>query len=310
MKSLIGNTPMIKINYRYNGFIKSIYAKLEYYNLTGSIKDRMVSYILEHSFIKDKQILVEATSGNTGISLSAIGAMKNHKVVIFMPDFVSNERVKIMEMYGAEVHLISRSAGGFKKCLEEAQNYALKHDAFLLNQFSNKLNIEAHYNTTALEILNSLKVGGFVSGVGSGGTIMGVGKRLKENGAKIVALEPFQAPIISTGKIIAEHKIEGIGDDFIPEIFDASIIDDIFLISDMEAINMSKKITRELGIGVGISSGANMLASILLNEEDIGNVVTVFPDDNKKYLSTDLSKDLVGDFISDKIELLNYEVIC
>ena len=309
MHNLIGNTPMIKINYRYNNKIRSIYVKLEYYNITVSIKDRVVDYILKNSDIKDNQILVEATSGNTGISLRALGALRGNPVVIFMPDFVSDERVKLMKLYGACVNLFSLEDGGFDRCLEESKKYALEHDGFLLNQFSNSLNVMCHYHTTALEIINKLdKIDGFVSGVGSGGTIMGIGKRLKEKGAKIIALEPLQAPLIKKG-IKGSHKIEGIGDSFIPSILDIDLIDDIYLISDEEAILMSKMLASKLGLGVGISSGANMLASILANEDINGNIVTIFPDDNKKYLSTDLSKEINGNFITNKIELLNYEVL-
>ena len=300
---------MIKINYKYNNKIKSIYAKLEYYNLTGSIKDRVVDYILKNSDIKKDQVLVEATSGNTGISLSALGALRGNPVVIFMPDFVSSERIKLMKLYGACVNLFSLDEGGFDRCLIEAKKYVLEHDGFLLNQFSNPLNISCHYNTTALEIINALdKIDGFVSGIGSGGTIMGIGKRLKEKGAKIIALEPLEAPLLKKG-ITGSHKIEGIGDSFIPSILDKNLIDDIYLISSDEAILMSQMLASKLGLGVGISSGANMLASILANEEINGNIVTVFPDDNKKYLSTDLGKEIKGEFITDKIELLNYEVL-
>ena len=309
MYKLIGNTPMIKINYRYQSKVKSVYTKLEYFSLTGSIKDRVVDYILENSNVDDQQVLVEATSGNTGISLSALGALKGKSVVIFMPDFVSRERLALMKLYGACVFSFSLAEGGFDRCLSEAKKYALEHNGFLLDQFSNPLNVMCHYHTTALEIISKLdKIDGFVSGVGSGGTIMGIGKRLKENGAKIIALEPLQAPLIKKG-IKGSHKIEGIGDSFIPSILDIDLIDDIYLISDEEAILMSKMLASKLGLGVGISSGANMLASILANEDINGNIVTIFPDDNKKYLSTDLSKEINGNFITNKIELLNYEVL-
>ena len=309
MYKLIGNTPMIKINYRYQSKVKSVYTKLEYFSLTGSIKDRVVDYILENSNVDDQQVLVEATSGNTGISLSALGALKGKSVVIFMPDFVSRERLALMKLYGACVFSFSLAEGGFDRCLSEAKKYALEHNGFLLDQFSNPLNVMCHYETTASEILSKLdKVDAFVSGVGSGGTIMGVGRRIKEKGGKIIALEPLEAPLLKKG-ITGSHKIEGIGDSFIPEIVDSKLFDDIYLISDEDAINMSRKLAHELGLGVGISSGANLLASILANEKIDGNVVTVFPDDNKKYLSTDLSKDIKGYLLSDQVTLLNYEVL-
>lgn len=318
MKELIGNTPMIKINYKFKDKIKSIYTKLEYYNLTGSIKDRIAYYIINKAKLegdlKDNQPIIEATSGNTGISISAIGAFYKHPVYIFMPDWVSKERKKIMELYGAKVYLVSRNEGGFKKCLEKAKQLSKDINGFYFNQFSNENNVIAHYKTTANEIINNLKeVNGFVSGVGSGGTIMGIAKKLKEINENIfiAAIEPNIAPIISQEIIKGSHKIEGIGDDFVPEIVDKKIFDDIFLINDMDSINMTRMLNRELGLGVGISSGANMLGAILLENRIKGNIVTLFPDDNKKYLSTDLVNDNINqnDYISNSIELIDYEVI-
>ena len=315
IKGLIGNTPMIKIRYKYNGKENYIYTKLEYYNLTGSIKDRIVYYILDKAIkenkLKKDMILVEATSGNTGISLSAIGAYLKQDVYIFMPDWVSRERVDLMKLYGANIILVSKKDGGFKKCVELAKEFSISHNGFLINQFSNIYNIEAHYESTAKEIINKLNVDCFISGIGTGGTLIGIGKRLKEvYNTDIYALEPDTMSLIKTGNI-SSHNIEGIGDDFIPDIVDLNLIKDIILISDIDAINMSKKLSKELGLGVGISSGANMIASILLKEMGYLNVLTVFPDDNKKYLSTNLTKDikLKSDNISRKIELLGYEVI-
>lgn len=316
MESLIGNTPLVKINYKYKDKINSIYAKLEYYNLTGSIKDRIVYYIInkniENGILKKDMPLVEATSGNTGISLSAIGAYYNHPVYIFMPDWVSKERLDIMRLYGANVILVSKKDGGFKKCVELAKDFSNKHNGFLLNQFKTNDNIMAHYLTTGKEIVDKINVDAFVSGIGTGGTLMGIAKRLKEvnDNTHIFALEPDTMSLIKTGNI-GSHKIEGIGDDFIPDIVDLDMIDDVILINDLDAINMSKKIAKELGIGVGISSGANMIASILLKDMGYKNVVTVFPDDLKKYLSTDLAKDITlkSDNISSNIELIDYEII-
>ena len=315
IKGLIGNTPMIKIKYKYKGIENYIYTKLEYYNLTGSIKDRIVYYILDKAISENKlkkdTPFVEATSGNTGISLSAIGAYLKHPVYIFMPDWVSKERLDLMTLYGANVILVSKEEGGFKKCIELAKDFSIKHKAFLLNQFNNTYNVEAHYNTTAKEITDKLYVDSFASGIGTGGTLMGIGKRLKEiYNTDIYALEPDTMSIIKTGNITG-HKIEGIGDDFIPDIVDLKLIKDIILVNDIDAINMSKKLSKELGIGVGISSGANMIASILLKEKGYSNVLTIFPDDNKKYLSTDLTKDIKLKYnnISSEVELLGYEVI-
>ena len=319
MNIKVGNTPMIRIKYKYNGKEKYVYSKLESYNITGSIKDRVAYYIIKEAY-KEKKLkkgmsIVEATSGNTGISLSAMGAFFGNPIHIFMPDWVSEERVKIMNMYNAKVTLISREHGGFKKVLEDAYEYAMKNNAFYAKQFENKNNILAHYETTGKEILKQLgnEVGGFVSGIGTGGTLIGVAKRLKEtnDNVKIYALEPDKMPLLSQNKIFGEHKIEGIGDDFIPKIVDKKVIDKIMLINDNDAINMSKKIAISLGLGVGISSGANLIASILANEEINGNIVTVFPDDNKKYLSTELSEPMKynKEYISNKIELLEYEFI-
>ena len=315
IKGLIGNTPMIKIKYKYKGVENYIYVKLEYYSLTGSIKDRMVYYILDKAIkegeLKDDMVLVEATSGNTGISLSAIGAYLKHNVYIFMPDWVSKERLGLMKLYGANLILVSKEEGGFEKCVEMAKLFSIRNNGFLLNQFNNMYNVDAHYETTGKEIVDKVKVDSFISGIGTGGTLMGIGKRLKEEyNSDIYALEPDTMSIIKTGNITG-HKIEGIGDDFIPSIVDLDLIEDVMLVNDLDAINMSKKLSKELGIGVGISSGANMIGSILLKTMGYQNVITVFPDDNKKYLSTDLTKDikLKENNVSSKVELLGYEVI-
>ena len=315
-KEVIGNTPMIKINYKFKGEERYIYTKLEYYNLTGSIKDRVAYYIIknakERGNLKDNMAIVEATSGNTGISIAALGSYYNHPVYIFMPDWASKERVELMKSYGANITLISRQDGGFLKCVEEAKKLAKEKNGFLSNQFANKDNFQAHYETTGKEILEQIseQIGGFVSGVGTGGTLMGTTKKLKEKfkNMKIVAIEPDKMPIISQGKILGQHKIEGIGDDFVPDLIDKNKIDDIILINDNDAINMSRKLSRNLGLGVGISSGANLIGSILLTEKIENTVVTIFADDNKKYMTTDLSKDIDDnlDFISNQIELINY----
>lgn len=319
MKIKIGNTPLIKIKYKYNGKENFIYSKLESYNLTGSIKDRVAYYIIKRAYdegkLKKGMTIVEATSGNTGIALAAMGAYFGNPVHIFMPDWVSKERISLMQMYNATVTLISKEQGGFKRAILEAEKYAQENGAFLSNQFENENNILAHYETTAKEIVERLdgNVSGFVSGIGTGGTLIGVAKRLKQinNNVKIYALEPDKMPLLSQNKVIGNHKIEGIGDDFIPKIVNKTMIDKIILVNDEDAINMARKIALNLGLGVGISSGANMIASILAKEENDGNIVTVFPDDNKKYISTDLSKPIDDNenFISNKIEFLDYEFV-
>lgn len=315
MEKLIGNTPLVKINYQYKNKDNFIYTKLEFYNYTGSIKDRVIDYIikknLEEGNIKKGMILVEATSGNTGISLAALGAYYGFPVHIYMPDFVSEERKKIIELYGAKVTLISKEEGGFKKCIELVQKEVEK-GAFSTNQFSNVDNIMAHYLGTGKEIVEKIKVDAFVSGIGTGGTLMGIGKRLKEEDENcfIYGLEPENMTLIKGNKV-GSHKIEGIGDEFIPDIVDANLLEDIILINDNDAINMSKKFAKELGLGVGISSGANFLAAVQIQEQLNKNVVTVFPDDLKKYLSTDLAKAQITDnhFVSNFIKLESIEKI-
>ena len=318
-KLLIGNTPLIKINYIYKGKERKVYTKLEYFNLTGSIKDRVAYYIIknakEKGLLKDNMPIIEATSGNTGISLSALGAYFKHPVYIFMPDWASEERIKLMKNYGANVILISKKDGGFIKCVEEAKKMSKEKSGFLANQFANKDNFNAHYETTAKEIIDELpeEIGAFISGVGTGGTLMGTGTRLKEEykDMKICALEPDKMPIISTGKIIKQHKIEGIGDDFVPELLNKEKLDKIVLVNDDDSINMSRKLALDLGLGVGISSGANLIGAAILSENIDKPIATVFADDNKKYLSTDLSNPIDNNknFVSNQIELKGYEVI-
>ena len=315
----IGNTPMIKISYRNGKSVNYVYTKLEWYNPTGSIKDRVAYYMInkakETGKLKEGMPIIEATSGNTGISLSALGAYYKHSVYIFMPDWASIERVKLMKSFGANVILVSREDGGFKKCLEEAEKLAKEKNGFWANQFANEDNLLAHYETTGNEIVNQLpeKVCAFISGVGTGGTLMGIGKRLQKwsKDIKIVAMEPEKMPLISQNRIIENHKIEGIGDDFIPDLLDKNLLDEVILVNDDDAINMSRKLSKELGLGVGISSGANLIASVIYQEKIEKPVVTVFSDDNKKYLSTDLAKEIVDnqEFISNKIQLLDYEVV-
>ena len=203
-----------------------------------------------------------------GIALAALGRYYNHPVYIFMPDWVSKERVKIIEGYNAKVILISKQQGGFKRCIQESVKLAKEKNGFLANQFANKDNLLAHYETTGQEIINQLpeEVGGFISGVGTGGTLMGIGKKLKKTYPDLLntAIEPDTMPIISKNRIISQHKIEGIGDDFVPDLIDRTLIDRIILVNDNDSINMARKIAKELGIGVGISSGANLLRCYII----------------------------------------------
>jgi cysteine synthase A len=317
LRNLIGNTPMIKINYKYNSSIKSLYAKLEYYNFSGSIKDRIAFEIITKSKeigqLKEHQPIIEVTSGNTGISIAAVSAYYKHPAYIFVPDWVSIERIKLMQMYGANIIKFSKAKGGFKFALKEAENLSKEINGFKSNQFESEYNLSAHYNYTGVEILEKLPdIESFISGIGTGGTLIGVGKRLKKYNNKIhvYALEPDTLPLLSTGNIgKGSHKIEGIGDDFVPKLVDRTIIDDIVLVNDDDAINMSKLLCLKLGIGVGISSGANFLAAVIKN--DNSKIATIFADDNKKYLSTALSEPLYTDesMLSNQIELINFEFV-
>lgn len=316
---LLGNTPMIKINCLYEGKEKSIYVKLEWYNFSGSIKDRVAYYIIktakERGELKDRQPIVEATSGNMGISLAAIGGALGHTVHIFMPDWMSSERKQILKNYGAVLHEVSKEEGGFVGAIKQADKLAREIEGYRSNQFSNPDNVKAHYESTSKEIIKQMgeiKIDGFVSGIGTGGTLMGVSKALKEyyKDMKTYAFEPDTLSVILHGAREGEHKIAGIGDEFIPKIVDREEIDKIILINDNDAINMARILAKKLGLGVGISSGANFLASVLLSDEG-KNIVTVFPDDNKKYLSTDLGLPIDDNskLISNNIELLNFEVV-
>lgn len=309
---LIGNTPMTEIRYKYKGKIRKIYAKLEYYNYSGSIKDRVALFIIKEAkrkkLLKDNQIIVEATSGNTGISLASIGALYKHPVHIFMPKSASVERRNLLKLYGAKIHIIN---GGFVETIKKAEEFANTHNGFKIDQFNNILNIKAHYKTTGKEIINKIKnVKCFVSGIGTGGTLIGVGKRLKKynSNIKIIALEPKSMPLLSSNKIVGHHRIEGIGDDFIPSLVDKKIIDEVISIDDEDAINMSRLLSKKIGLGVGISSGANFLAGVISGLDD---VATIFADDSKKYLSTDLLKKVNHDkrLISNHIELQDIKVL-
>ncbi len=315
IEKLIGNTPIIKINLKYKEKNVDVFAKLENYNYTGSIKDRLAHYIIRESYkdgsLKKGMPIVEATSGNTGIAFVALGAYYGHPVHIFMPDWASVERINIMKLYGAKVYLVSKEDGGFKEAIRLADELSLKINGFRPDQFNNIKNIEAHYYGTGLEIVKQVAgINGFVSGIGTGGTLIGIGKRIKKEypDARIVALEPKQMPIMSKGIDTGSHRIEGIGDDFIPSIVDKSIIDEIVTIDDEDAINMARILGRKFGLGVGISSGANLLASVL-SAKDGENFVTVFADDFKKYLSTDLVKEINLDekLISNNIQIISID---
>ena len=319
---MVGNTPMIGIHYRYQGKEGVVYVKCEYYNFSGSIKDRMALRILKEAYnngeIKPDSIIVEATSGNAGIAFSALGRALGHKVRIIMPDWMSQERKMLVKSYGADIIPVSQAEGGFVGSIRLSQEMAAKDpQVFLPCQFSNHNNIRAHMETTAPEIMQQLKKHGlspdaFVAGVGTGGTVMGVGKALRAvfNNVKIHSLEPEESPTLTTGYKVGSHRIQGISDEFIPEIMQADRLDEVVQVSDGDAIIMAQKLASSLGLAVGISSGANLVGAIKLQEKYGYDAVvaTVFADCNKKYLSTDLMKEepVKPHYLSPKTELMNF----
>jgi cysteine synthase A len=316
---LVGNTPLLEVHFQFRGTERVIYAKSENLNLTGSIKDRMALRILEKAYSEGKisagHTIAEATSGNTGISFAALGRMLGHPVKIFMPDWMSQERVHLIRSYGAEVVPVSKADGGFlgsiRRCEELAEG---GENVFLPRQFSNQANVEAHAETTGPELWMQLasvgkKPDAFVAGVGTGGTVMGVGKYLREKDPeiKVHPVEPAESPTLTTGCKAGQHRIQGISDEFIPEIVQLKELNEVISIHDGDAILMAQKLTMTLGLAVGISSGCNFLAA-LQAQEKLGKdavVVTIFCDDNKKYLSTALmqKEPVRGDYYSSEVEL-------
>lgn len=325
LNALIGRTPLLEISFLYKNKHCRVYAKAEYYNYTGSIKDRIAYYILykayEDGSLVERQPIAEASSGNTGISFSALGAMLGHPVTIFLPDWMCQERRDLIASYGAKLRLVTKEEGGFTGSIRLAREMG-EIGAFLPEQFSNFYNTEVHYLTTGHEIIEQLASWNllpdyFVCGVGTGGTVMGVGRAFKEVNpyAQVVAMDPMSSPtLITRGAKVGPHRIAGIGDEFVPAIINYAKLDDMVLVDDGDAINMARSFARELGLGIGISSGANFLASVQMLEVSTKEqpvIVTVFADDNKKYLSTDLMKEQVvkDDFLSPHIKLLGMRAI-
>ncbi len=306
LRVLVGNTPLLAIECSVDGGPpRHVYAKAEHLNLTGSIKDRMALHIIRRAIasgaLQPGGRIIEATSGNTGISFCAIGRALAHPVTIFMPDWMSAERIAIIRSFGAEIRLVSKEEGGFLGSIRLAEELAATTPgSFLPRQFANEANSEAHYLTTAHEIhaqmlAEHLDIDAFVAGVGTGGTIMGVGRYLREHvpGVKVHPVEPANSPTLSTGHKVGKHRIQGISDEFIPPIVHLGELDRVIAVDDGDAILMAQKLAAELGLGVGISSGANFLAALEAGDE-LGPgsvVVTVFADSNKKYLSTDLLRE-------------------
>jgi cysteine synthase A len=323
LRHLIGNTPLLGINFTYKGKKRTIYAKAENLNMTGSIKDRMALYIMRRAYelgnLKPGDTIVEATSGNTGISFSALGRAFGHPVSIFMPDWMSRERVDLILSLGAKVKPVTREQGGFLGSIRMTEELAQNEEnVFLPCQFSNDANVEAHFQTTGPEIwwqlsFLSLTPDAFVAGIGTGGTVMGVGKFLRQlqPGVRIHPMEPAESPTLTTGYKVGLHRIQGISDEFIPSIVALDKLNKVIPVNDGDAILMAQKLAAQLGLAVGISSGANFIGALKVQNEigDDAVVVTVFPDDNKKYLSTDLlNKEPVRDgYLTPEVELKNFK---
>ena len=295
---LIGNTPLFKLD----GFKKKydlkadIYAKVEYFNATGSVKDRIARQMIldaeEAGILKPGSVIIEPTSGNTGIGLSAVGTSRGYKVIIVMPETMSVERRKLMKAYGAEL-VLTEGAKGMKGAIAKAdQLHAEIPNSWIAGQFDNPSNWKAHYTTTGPEIVDALdgKVDIFVAGVGTGGTITGVGKYLKEKNpnVKVVAVEPSASAVLSGNKS-GPHKIQGIGAGFIPNVLDTDVYDEIIQVSNEDAFATGASIGKTEGILVGISAGAALYAGLQLAQKEENaekNIVVIFPDSADRYLST------------------------
>ena len=294
---LIGNTPLLKLKFSGGA---NVFAKLEYFNPAGSAKDRVAKSIIETAekdgLLTKDSVILESTSGNTGIGLCAVAAAKGYKTIIVMPESMSEERKKMMKAYGAEL-VLTEACLGMKGANEKCEQLAKEiPNSFIAGQFVNKANPQAHYKTTGPEIWADTDgtVDIFVAGVGTGGTVTGVGRFLKEqkNDIKIVAVEPASSPLLSGGTA-APHKIQGIGANFIPDVLDAEILDEIITVSDDDAINTAKQFVASEGAFVGISSGAALFAaySLASRPENKGkNIVVLLADTGERYLSTDLCK--------------------
>ena len=300
---LVGNTPLVRVNnlIKKDELKADVLAKLEYFNPAGSVKDRiakeMILDALEKGLINENTTLIEPTSGNTGIGLSAVATALNLKIIITMPETMSVERRNLMKAYGAEL-VLTPGSEGMKGAIAKAKELASQiENSFIPGQFENPANPTAHYKTTGPEIYEQTegKVDIFVAGVGTGGTISGIGKYLKEKNpeVKVVAVEPASSPVLSTGKGGA-HKIQGIGAGFVPETLDTKIYDEIITVENEDAFATGKEMAKTEGILVGISSGAALYAAKVLakREENAGKtIVVLLPDGGDRYLSTPLIQD-------------------
>lgn len=300
---LIGKTPLLALSNLEREFnlCAKIFAKLEYFNPGGSIKDRVAKAMLDDAeargLLKEDTVIIEPTSGNTGIGLASIAAARGYRIIIVMPETMSIERRKLMQAYGAEL-ILTEGAKGMKGSIEKAQALVQEiPNSFLPGQFVNPACIKAHFETTGPEIYQDTdgKVDILVAGVGTGGTITGTGKFLKSKlpDLKVVAVEPARSPVLSAGTA-GSHGIQGIGAGFVPEILNTEIYDEIIPIFDEDALSISRKIGQTEGVLVGISSGAALCAAITLAKrpENTGkNIVVIFPDTGERYISTPLFPD-------------------
>jgi len=292
--NVVGNTPLLELTRISNG---TVFAKAEFLNPGGSIKDRVAKYLIERAEkageLKPGMTILEATSGNTGIGVTFVGVHKGYRVVIFMPEDMSEERKKIIRALGAEL-MLTPSSEGISGAVERRDRMAAEDpQTYVIGQFANPRNPEAHYRTTAPELWRQMegKVAAFVAGVGSGGTLGGVGKVLKEKdpGIRVVAVEPANAAAL-LGHEPGLHQIQGIGDGFVPPVLDTSLIDEVITVTDDDAIETTRRLARLEGALVGTSSGANVWSALRVSEE-LGpgkNVVTVMPDRAERYFSTSL----------------------
>lgn len=297
---LIGHTPLLEFTHieKELGLKAKLVAKLEYFNATGSVKDRIAKKMIEDAeasgILKPGAVIIEPTSGNTGIGLASVGTSKGYRVIIVMPDTMSVERRKLMKAYGAEL-VLSEGAKGMKGAIAKAEEIAAETEgAWIAGQFVNDSNWKAHYETTGPEIYADTEgnVDYFVAGVGTGGTLTGTGKYLKEKvpGVKVIAVEPDSSAVLS-GENPGPHKIQGIGAGFVPKVLDTSVYDSIVRVKNEDAFATGKLIGHKEGLLVGISSGAALYAAIELakKEENAGKtIVALLPDSGDRYLSTDL----------------------
>ncbi len=325
LSKLIGDTPLLAIDLLFRGEPRRIYAKMESKNFTGSIKDRMAFHILDSAYrrgeIKPGDTIVEATSGNTGISFAAVGRAMGHPVRIYMPDWMSRERVLVIQSMGATIIPVSQAEGGFRGAIRLAEEFAGEGGGvFHPRQFESQANIEAHHQTTGPELVRQMATlgatpTGFVAGVGTGGTVMGVGQYLREHvpGAAAHPLEPANSPTLNTGNKVGKHRIQGISDEFVPPIVDLPSLDSIISVWDGDAILMAQRLAAQLGLAVGISSGANFIGAlqVAIDQGPAAQVATVFADSNKKYLTTDLCSDeeMKENYLTQGVELVSFEVV-